>query len=83
VHADSGCFCLVDDAENIRYGCFTQQKGYKEETYCFDQNGEEFTVTDLKTWHRIDHGTGRCDPCKPAKLGEGSIRHGDDTQQPA
>ena len=63
--AASECFCLTDDVDNIRYGCFTQQKGYQQETRCLDERGDEFPVTNLKPWTKIADGTGRCAPCKP------------------
>jgi hypothetical protein len=73
--AKDKCFCLVDDNDNIRHGCFTQQKGYKTETRCLDQDGKEFIVTHLEDWTKIPDDKGRCDPCKqPLNVKEGPIR---------
>ena len=74
------CFCLVDDAGNIRYGCLTQQKGPREETRCLDDEDNEQVLTDAERdgWQKVNAGEGVCSQCRPKiAIEAGGIRGGD------
>lgn len=76
--AASDCFCLQDEAMNIRYGCSTQQQGFRSRTFCLDESSREFTVDEPDAWTKLEEGQGRCDPCRPTRSLEGPIRTGDE-----
>jgi len=76
--AASDCFCLQDEAMNIRYGCGTQGQGYRSRTFCLDENSREFIMDDPDFWTRLEAGQGRRDPCRPERSPDGPIRGEDD-----
>ena len=58
------CFCLEDKDDHFRHSCEMQQQGYQQVIHCLDDQGNPYTVTDMKGWNRLADGQGRCNPCK-------------------
>jgi hypothetical protein len=58
------CFCLVDEDDNFRHSCTTQQQGYRQVVQCPDDAGEPYRVDDLSGWARLAAGEGRCSSCR-------------------
>ncbi|MCP5014725.1 MAG: hypothetical protein GY938_05500 [Ketobacter sp.] len=69
------CFCLVDESDNFRHSCASQQQGIRTVYHCRDDAGNPISMADWAGWNKLENGQGRCRPCKqPLKVGEGVIR---------